>query len=92
MAIELNREYRYEGIFRDFTANMKVDDGRARDRLSDAIQSPAARALSGALNDDVPRAARSIQVPRNEAFDGARRPLAARAIQPNGPASISMRS
>jgi hypothetical protein len=24
--VELNREYRYEGIFRDFTANMKVDD------------------------------------------------------------------
>jgi hypothetical protein len=24
--IELNREYRYEGIFRDFTANMQVDE------------------------------------------------------------------
>lgn len=24
--IELNREYRYEGIFRNFTANMKVDE------------------------------------------------------------------
>jgi uncharacterized protein len=24
--IELNREYRYEGIFRDFSANLKIDD------------------------------------------------------------------
>lgn len=24
--IELNREYRYEGIFRDFAANLKIDD------------------------------------------------------------------
>jgi uncharacterized protein len=24
--VELNREYRYEGIFRDFAANLKIDD------------------------------------------------------------------